>query len=53
MAFKPNYNARRAERQRAQQEKHEEKVQARQDKAAKRRAGREDASPVEGESENK
>jgi hypothetical protein len=40
MPFKPNYNLRRADRQRAQQQKHEEKQQKREEKAAQRKAAR-------------
>jgi len=45
MPIKPNYNLRRADRQRAQQQKRDEKEQARQDKVAKRKAARDDIPP--------
>jgi hypothetical protein len=45
MPFKPNYNLRRADRQRAQQQKREEREQARQDKVAKRKAARDSDEP--------
>ncbi len=45
MPFKPNYNARRADRRRAQQEKQEEKLRRRQDKAVQRKAERDEPSP--------
>jgi hypothetical protein len=41
MPIKPNYNVRRADRPLAQQQKRDEKEQARQDKVAKRRAAQE------------
>jgi hypothetical protein len=44
MPFKPNYGSRRADRHRTQEQKREEKEQARQDKVAKRKAAREPKS---------
>ncbi len=41
MAFKPNYNQQRAERNRAKQTKKEEKLREQQEEKAKRRAVRE------------
>ena len=41
MAFKPNYNQQRAERNRAKQAKKEEKLRRREEEAAKRKAARE------------
>ena len=41
MAFKPNYNQQRAERNRAKQTKKEEKLREQQEEKAKRRAARE------------
>ena len=49
MPIRPNYNSRRADRRRAQQEKREEKEQERQDRVAKRKAVRDDARPLEDE----
>ena len=40
MAFKPNYNQQRAERNRAKQAKKEEKLRRREEEAAKRKATR-------------
>jgi hypothetical protein len=40
MAFKPNYNQQRAERNRAKQAKKEEKLKRREEEAAKRKAAR-------------
>ncbi len=39
MAFKPNYNQQRAERNRAKQAKQEAKVRDREEQAARRKAG--------------
>jgi hypothetical protein len=41
MPMKPNYNLRRADRRRAQEQKRDEKEQARPDNVAKRKAARE------------
>ena len=48
MAFKPNYNQQRAERNRAKQAKREEKLKQQQERTAKRRASP-DGEPGEGE----
>ena len=47
MVFKPNYNAQRAERNRAKQAKKEEKLREREEAAARRKAGQDaaDAAP--------
>lgn len=42
MVFKPNYNAQRAERNRAKQAKKEEKLREREQAAARRKAGQDD-----------
>lgn len=53
MAFKPNYNHERAERNRAKAAKAEQKLKAREEKAAQRKATGEgnDAAPEEGAAE--
>ena len=43
MVFKPNYNAQRAERNRAKQAKKDEKLREREEAAARRKAGHDDA----------
>ena len=43
MAFKPNYNQQRAERNRAKQAKKEEKLRRREEEAAKRKAARDES----------
>lgn len=43
MAFKPNYNQQRADRNRAKGQKKQEKLQRREEEAAKRKAARGDA----------
>jgi hypothetical protein len=43
MAFKPNYNQQRAERNRIKQAKKEEKLRRREEETAKRKAAREEA----------
>ena len=43
MAFKPNYNQQRADRNRAKGQKKQEKQQRREEEAAKRKAARGDA----------
>jgi hypothetical protein len=45
MPFKPNYGSRRADRQRAQQEKRDAKEQTCQEKVAKRKAARDSEKP--------
>jgi hypothetical protein len=52
MPFKPNYNLRRADRERALYEKHEEKERRRQEKAAQRKAARDETGSVEGDAED-
>lgn len=47
MAFKPNYNQQRADRNRSKAQKKQEKLQRREEEAAKRKAGRGD-TPEEG-----
>jgi hypothetical protein len=42
MAFKPNYNQQRADRNRAKDQKKQEKLQRREEEAAKRRVARGD-----------
>ena len=46
MAFKPNYNQQRSERNRNKQQKKQEKLQKREEEVAKRKAAR-DAQPVD------
>lgn len=47
MAFKPNYNQQRAERDRAKKTKKEEKLRQRQEETAQRKAAQGD-SPADG-----
>ena len=47
MAFKPNYNLARSERNRAKEAKKQEKLAKREEEVAKRRAAR-DEHPAEG-----
>ena len=47
MAFQPNYNQQRGERNRAKESKKQEKLQKREEEAAKRKAAR-DAQPGSG-----
>jgi len=49
MAFRPNYNQQRGDRDRAKAQKKQEKLQQREEAAAKRRAEREEAPPAAGE----
>ena len=51
MAFKPNYHQQRGDRSRAKDQKKQEKLQRREEAAAKRRAERGDAPIGEGEGE--
>ena len=46
MAFKPNYNQQRAERNRAKQAKAETKIREREELAARRKAGLPDLEPT-------
>ena len=49
MAFKPNYNQQRSERNRVKEAKKQEKLQRREEEVAKRKAARDDgadAAPV-------
>jgi hypothetical protein len=48
MAFKPNYNQERANRDRSKQQKRQEKLQRREEEAAKRKAARGDAGAEDG-----
>ena len=53
MAFKPNYRQQRSERERAKEARKQEKLQRREEEAAKRKATREeqpnpDAAPEQG-----
>ena len=45
MAFKPNYRQQRSERERAKEAKKQEKLQRREEEAAKRKVAREDGQP--------
>ena len=47
MAFKPNYNQQRADRNRAKAQKKQEKLKRLQDETAKRRASRSDEPETE------
>ena len=47
MAFKPNYNQQRAERDRLKRAKREEKLKLQQERTAQRKVGGEDGSPVD------
>jgi hypothetical protein len=49
MAFRPNYNQQRGDRNRAKEQKKQEKLQRRDEAAAKRRAEREEAPALDGE----
>lgn len=49
MAFKPNYNQQRAERNRAKRAKQEEKLRQRQEQTAQRKAAREELSTTSDE----
>jgi len=51
MAFKPNYNLQRADRDRAARARNEEKQKRRDEKAAERRAKREGAVEVQSDGE--
>jgi hypothetical protein len=46
LAFKPNYNQQRAERDRAKRAKREEKLQLQKERTAQRKTG-EDGAPIE------
>jgi hypothetical protein len=52
MAFKPNYNLQRADRDRAAKARNEEKQKKRDEKAAERRAKREGAVEAPSDGEN-
>jgi hypothetical protein len=45
MAFKPNYNQERANRNRTKRQKKQEKLQRREEEAAKRKAARGEGGP--------
>jgi hypothetical protein len=47
MAFKPNYNQQRAERDRAKRKKQEEKLKLQQERTAQRKAARGDEVEIE------
>lgn len=47
MAFKPNYNQQRNERNRVKEQKKQEKLQRREEEVAKRKAAREGEVPSE------
>ncbi len=47
MAFKPNYNQQRSERNRAKEKKKQEKLQKREEETAKRKSVREPGAPDE------
>jgi hypothetical protein len=49
MAFKPNYHQQRGDRDRAKAQKKQERLQRRDEAAAKRRAERDDVPAVDGE----
>jgi hypothetical protein len=49
MAFKPNYHQQRGDRNRAKAQKQQEKLERRDEAAAKRRAERDDPSPAQTE----
>jgi hypothetical protein len=54
MAFKPNYNQQRAERNRAKQAKREEKLKQQQERTAQRKAATgSDSAPENGADEGK
>lgn len=48
MAFKPNYNQQRRDRDRAKERKNQEKQQRRKDAADRRKSGQGDAPDVDG-----
>lgn len=52
MAFKPNYNQQRAERNRAKQAKAEAKAREREEQVARRKAGLPDLEPTPEEPED-
>jgi hypothetical protein len=47
LAFKPNYNQQRAERDRAKRAKREEKLKLQQERTAQRKVGGEDDAPAD------
>ena len=49
MAFRVNYNQQRSDRQRLKDQKKQEKLQKREDEAARRRAERGEGAPIEAE----
>jgi hypothetical protein len=51
LPFKPNYGAKRADRDRAQRSRHEEKLKERQERSLRRKAEREGVSPDGAENE--
>jgi hypothetical protein len=46
MAFKPNYNQQRSERERAKRQKQQDKLKKREDETARRKAEREEHAPT-------
>lgn len=52
MPFKPNYGAKRADRDRAQKARHEEKLKERQERSLRRKTERDGVSPDDGEGES-
>ncbi len=52
MAFKPNYNQQRRDRERAKEQKKQEKLQRRKEAADQRKAERGDAPDEDGAPEN-
>jgi len=51
MAFKPNYNQQRAERNRAKEQKKQQRLQRKEEDLAKRKGGQDESAPAD-ESEN-
>ena len=47
MAFKPNYNQQRMERERAKRAKKDEKLRAQQEEVARRKSGDKEPEPVD------
>ena len=46
MAFKPNYNQQRSERDRAKRQKQQDKLKKREDETARRKAERDEPAPL-------
>jgi hypothetical protein len=47
MAFKPNYNQQRAERNRAKEQKKQQKLQRQEEDVAKRKGGLDESAPAD------